>query len=184
MLNSERSLVKWTVIIVDEKWNWRRWRTPYRSKHASRIIIFICYIVSFWMIVLYRFHIIVLSLHIYKQGITLIEIVSRLSTSPFLTVFLLYAPSINPVICKYLDRFKSVDLNRDRFRKWGTGAYEALKMQKLWPPLQISIFIDSDYLPCDMDLIWYLDRFKSGFIRKMRDRIGLYTIQDAKVVTV
>ena len=59
------------------------------------------------MIVLYRFHIIVLSLHIYKQGITLIEIVSRLSTSPFLTVFLfslLYAPSINPVICKYLDR--------------------------------------------------------------------------------
>ena len=59
------------------------------------------------MIVLYRFHIIVLSLHIYKQGITLIEIVSRLSTSPFLTVFLfslLYAPSINPVICKYLDK--------------------------------------------------------------------------------
>ena len=117
------------------------------------------------MIVLYRFHIIVLSLHIYKQGITLIEIVSRLSTSPFLTVFLfslLYAPSINPVICKYLDRFKSVDLNRDRFGKCGKGlAYEAFKMQKLWPSLQIPIFIDSDYLPCDMDWLWYLDRFKS-----------------------
>ena len=29
-----------------------------------------------------------------------------------------------------------------------------------------------------------IQRFKSGYIRKMRDRIGLYTFQDAKVVTV
>ena len=29
-----------------------------------------------------------------------------------------------------------------------------------------------------------IQRFKSGYIRKIRDRIGLYTFQDAKVVTV
>ena len=29
-----------------------------------------------------------------------------------------------------------------------------------------------------------IQRFKSGYIRKMRDGIGLYTFQDAKVVTV
>lgn len=75
---------------------------------------------------------------------------------------MLNAPSINPVYCKYLDGFKSVDLNRDRFGKCGTGlAYEAFKMQKLWQSLQISIFIDSDYLLGYMDWIWYLDRFKS-----------------------